>query len=70
MEEERVEKIYEILNNIPVTSENFNTIEKIREALLNKDYISALKKLETLNKMSKKQAKKQEVQKVEKEEIR
>ncbi len=68
MEEERVEKIYEILNNIPVTSENFNTIEKIREALLNKDYISALKKLETLNKMSKKQAKKQEVQKVEKEE--
>lgn len=68
MEEERVEKIYEILNNIPVTSENFNTIEKIREALLNKDYISALKKLETLNKMSKKQAKKQEVQKVEKKE--
>ena len=68
MEEERVEKIYEILNNIPVTSENFNTIEKIREALLNKDYISALKKLETLNKMSKKQVKKQEVQKVEKEE--
>lgn len=68
MEEERVEKIYEILNNIPVTSENFNTIEKIREALLNKDYISALKKLETLNKMSKKQAKKQDVQKVEKEE--
>ena len=26
MEEERIEKIYEILNNIPVTVDNFDTI--------------------------------------------
>ena len=53
MEEERIEKIYEILNNIPVTVDNFDTIQKIRESLLNQDYIGALKKLEILSKEQK-----------------
>ena len=54
MEEERIKKIYEILNNIPVTVDNFDTIQKIRESLLNQDYIGALKKLEILSKEQKK----------------
>ena len=39
MEESKVKKIYEILNNIPVTEKNKDLIEEIREKLLNKEYI-------------------------------
>ena len=34
MEESKVKKIYEILNNIPVTSENISVIEEIKEEIL------------------------------------
>lgn len=68
MEEERIEKIYEILNNIPVTVDNFDTIQKIRESLLNQDYIGALKKLEILSKEQKNDNKVEESYKQEKEE--
>ena len=68
MEEERIEKIYEILNNIPVTVDNFNTIQKIRESLLNQDYIGALKKLEILSKEQKNDNKVEESYKQEEEE--
>ena len=68
MEEERIEKIYEILNNIPVTVDNFDTIQKIRESLLNQDYIGALKKLEILSKEQKNDNKVEESYKQEEEE--
>ena len=67
MEEERIEKIYEILNNIPVTVDNFDTIQKIRESLLNQDYIGALKKLEILSKEQKNDNKVEESYKQEEE---
>ena len=70
MEEERIEKIYEILNNIPVTVDNFDTIQKIRESLLNQDYIGALKKLEILSKEQKNDNKVEESYKQEEEESR
>ena len=68
MEEERIKKIYEILNNIPVTVDNFDTIQKIRESLLNQDYIGALKKLEILSKEKKNDNKVEERYKQEEEE--
>ena len=68
MEEERIEKIYEILNNIPVTVDNFDTIQKIIESLLNQDYIGALKKLEILSKEQKNDNKVEESYKQEEEE--
>ena len=68
MEEERIEKIYEILNNIQVTVDNFDTIQKIRESLLNQDYIGALKKLEILSKEQKNDNKVEESYKQEEEE--
>ena len=67
MEEERIKKIYEILNNIPVTVDNFDTIQKIRESLLNQDYIGALKKLEILSKEQKNDNKVEESYKQEEE---
>ena len=68
MEEERIKKIYEILNNISVTVDNFDTIQKIRESLLNQDYIGALKKLEILSKEQKNDNKVEESYKQEEEE--
>lgn len=59
MEEEKIKKIYEILNNIEVTSKNENIIDEIRKELLNEDYIGALKKIDKLSKIQK-QSKKQE----------
>lgn len=67
MEEEKIEKIYEILNNIPVTVDNFDTIQKIRESLLNQDYIGALKKLEILSEEKKADNKVEESYKQEEE---
>ena len=54
MEEEKIKKIYSILNNVSVTMENEYLVEEIKEKLLNEDYIEALKKLEELTKMQKK----------------
>jgi energy-coupling factor transporter ATP-binding protein EcfA2 len=59
MEEEKIKKIYEILNNIEVTSKNENIIDEIRKELLNEDYIGALKKIDKLSKIQK-QSKEQE----------
>lgn len=49
MEESKIKKIYEILNNIPITEKNKELIEEIREELLNKDYMKAYKKIEELS---------------------
>ena len=67
MEEEKIKRIYEILNNIPVTKDNKETIEEIKKQLLNKDYLEAFKKIDELNKIQKGE-KKVEVVKEEPEE--
>ena len=50
MEEEKIKRIYEILDNMPVTEKNKSIIEEIKQELLNKDYMAAYKKIEKLNK--------------------
>lgn len=49
MEESKIKKIYEILNNIPVTEKNKDLIEEIRRELLNEDYVKAFRKIEELS---------------------
>ncbi len=48
MEESKIKKIYEILNNIPVTEKNKDLIEEIRRELLNEDYVKAFRKIEDM----------------------
>ena len=48
MEDEKMKKIYKILDNIPVTDENEELIEDIRNDLENQNYVIALKKIENL----------------------
>ena len=51
MDEEKINRIYSILNNINITAQNEELVDEIRNNLLNEDYIEALKKLEKLNNM-------------------
>ena len=51
MEQDKIEQIYQMVNNIPVTKENAILIEETKQDLLNKDYIQALRKLEKLSTM-------------------
>ena len=53
MEEEKIQKIYEILNNMPITEENSDLIREIKNDLSNKSYIEALKKIEQLKNIKK-----------------
>jgi len=48
METENIKKIYQILNEIPVTKQNEETISKIKECLLNGDFPLALEKIKNL----------------------
>ena len=66
MEENKIKKIYEILDSIMITEENADLIEEIRNDLMNKNYILALKKLEKLNEQSREEKKKNK-EKAEKE---
>lgn len=66
MEENKIKKIYEILDSIMITEENADLIEEIRNDLMNKNYILALKKMEKLNEQSKEEKKKNK-EKAEKE---
>lgn len=50
MEDKSLNRILDILDRIPVTAENIDTIEEIREDLANKDYMLALSKIEKLTK--------------------
>lgn len=61
MDEEKIKRIYSILNNINITAKNEELVDEIRNNLLNEDYIEALKKLEKLNNMEKKIASEQEL---------
>ena len=55
MEESKISKIYEILNDIPVTEQNKEIIEEIRQELLNEDYVKAFKKIEKLSNLKEEQ---------------
>ena len=48
METDKIKKIYELLDKIPVTDENEEEIEQIRDCLLNGDFITAIDKLKNL----------------------
>ena len=54
MDEQKIKKIYNILNNINVNSENEQLVDEIKNDLLNEDYINALKNIEMLNSLEKK----------------
>lgn len=69
MDEEKIKKIYSIINNINVTSKNEELVDEIKNNLLNEDYIEALKKLEKLSKLEKKLADDQEIIEDEEEAI-
>ena len=51
MEEDKIKRIYEILDKIPVTEKNKTVIEEIRQELLNNDYMEAFKKINKLSKL-------------------
>ena len=53
METKNIKKIYELLEKIPVTEENQETIEHIRNSLLDGDFINALKKIQVLQNQEK-----------------
>ena len=48
METENIKKIYDLLAKIPVTRENEDTIEEIKDCLLNGDFITALDKIQNM----------------------
>ena len=48
MNEEKIDKLYESINNIPITDDNVQLIEEIKGDLSRGDYISSLKKIEML----------------------
>ena len=49
MEKDKNEKLYELINNIPITPDNIETIENIKKDLEKKDYTSALEKIEKMS---------------------
>ena len=48
MKQENIDKIYQLLDSIQVTSENQDRIEKIQEALENEDYLIAFTEMQQL----------------------
>lgn len=50
MEQEKNDKLYELINNIPITQGNAKIIQEIKDDLANRDYKSALAKIESLSK--------------------
>lgn len=54
MNEEKIDKLYELINNIPITDDNVQLIEEIKGDLSRGDYISSLKKIEMLGQKSQK----------------
>ena len=66
MEQDKINKIYEILNKIPITEENNQIIEEIKQELLNNNYIEALKKMEELSNINNEEEKQKKTAKKEK----
>lgn len=53
MKQENIDKIYQLLDNIQVTSDNQTSIDKIHEALENEDYLIAFTEMQQLLKKEK-----------------
>ncbi len=68
MEQEKTEKLYELINNIPITEENVDIIKEIKNDLAQRDYQEALNKIELLGKKREKQTTQQEIQQKKHEE--
>ena len=62
MEDDKIKRIYEILDNIPITEKNKKVIEEIKQELLNKDYMKAYKKIDELSKMQNEEDDEEEVE--------
>lgn len=54
MEQDKTDKLYELISNIPVTEENAEIIQEIKNDLAARDFTSALKKIELLGRKSQK----------------
>lgn len=54
MEQDKTDKLYELISNIPVTEENAEIIQEIKNDLAARDFTSALKKIELLGQKSQK----------------
>ena len=48
METDKIKKVYEILNKIPVTEDNEDIINDVKDSLLNEDFVAALEKIQNL----------------------
>ena len=48
MDSPKIKKIYDLLNEIPVTEDNEDTINEVKDFLLNGDFINALEKIRDL----------------------
>ena len=69
MEQDKADKLYELINNIPVTEDNVEIIKEIKNDLAQRDYMSALKKIEMLGQRKEKGPEKvKKVRKASKEE--
>lgn len=62
MEQDKTEKLYELINNIPVTEDNAQIIKEIKNDLAQRDYTSALKKIEILGQRKEKSSSKEEIE--------
>lgn len=48
MEQNKIDKLYELIDNIPVTNDNVDVIKEVKNDLAQQDYKSALEKIERL----------------------
>lgn len=62
------EKLYELIDNIPVTSENAGLIEEIKEDLAEKNYTAALQKIEMLGTSKKERTSQEDIEEEQEEE--
>lgn len=62
-QQDKTDKLYELINNIPVTEDNAQIIKEIKNDLAQRDYTSALKKIEILGQRKEKKSSKNDEKK-------
>lgn len=60
MDEESVNRLNSLIDSIPITDENEELVEQVKEDIKNKDFDQALEKLDQISKMQNKPKKQQE----------
>lgn len=63
MKQDKIDKLYELIDNIPVTEDNLEIIQEIKKDLEQRDYASALNKIEILGQKKEKNLPKEEMEK-------